>query len=70
MAKLNWNRPVYVHNGVRAWDPPKKSKPIIGHDGHTLRSSLAKGPHYCKIVCETCNKFVKWGNNEDYVRYK
>lgn len=70
MAKLNWNRPVYVHDGVRAWDPAPKSKPINGHDGHTLKAVRATGPHYCKITCTNCNKFVKWGTFADYDKYR
>jgi len=62
MAKLNYNRPCFNKNlGERAWIPTKKHKPIDDiHNGHVLVKTLATGPHYAKLTCITCNKFVKW----------
>lgn len=71
MAKINWNRPKFVYDGIRAYEPIKKSKIIEGHDGHIFTSTLATGPHYCKITCDTCNgKFIKWGTKEDHLKHK
>jgi hypothetical protein len=62
MAKLNYNRPCFNKNlGERAYIPIKKHKPIdITHVGHEFITTLATGPHYAKLTCITCNKFVKW----------
>lgn len=74
MSKMNWNRPKYVHDGVRAWEPkPKKEgKPLPReHEGHRLLTTITAGPHYAKLICVSCGgKFVKWLNREQYDMYK
>ena len=73
MSKMNWNRPKYVHDGVRAWEPKvdnPKSLPKE-HDGHKLIASPSVGPHYAKLTCMSCgNKFVKWLSKEQYHWFK
>lgn len=68
---MNYNRPCFNKNlGERAYIAPKKHKPIDPvHKGHELKSSLASGPHYAKLTCVTCNKFVKWLNVEEAKKY-
>lgn len=72
MSNMNWNRPKYVHDGVRAWEPKKEQKPLPKeHDDHRLITSITPGPHYAKLICATCGgKFVKWLNREQYFMYK
>ena len=39
-----------------------KEKEFLGiHADHELeRIQLTSGPHHGKLVCKTCNKFIKW----------
>lgn len=70
VTKLNWNRSKIIHGGIRAWEPVKKSKPITGHEGHQLVAEKVNKPHYAKLSCVTCGKFVKWCNETEYFMYK
>jgi hypothetical protein len=67
---MNYNRPCFNKNlGERAYTPTKKHKPIdIIHLGHVMNASIATGPHYAKLTCVTCNKFVKWLSQEEYTK--
>jgi len=74
MSNINWNRPKYVHDGIRAWDPKRDEKPKSlpkEHDGHRLIAGPTAGPHFAKLSCMTCGgKFVKWLSKEQYQWYK
>jgi hypothetical protein len=72
MAKLNYNRPSFNKNlGERAWITPKKHKPLDStHAQHELKKSYATNPHYGRLDCVTCNKFVKWLSSSEFSNYK
>lgn len=71
MTRLNYNRPCFNKNlGERAYTPTKQHKPIDSiHIGHELTKTLSTKPHYGKLHCVTCNKFVKWLSVDDFNRY-
>ncbi len=37
-----------------------ETKPPPCEHLHTEASVCASGPHYAKLTCKSCNKFVKW----------
>lgn len=41
------------------------------HTNHEIKIVKGPfGPHYSKMICLQCNKFVKWANQQEYEIYK
>jgi hypothetical protein len=70
MAQLNHNRPCFQKN-LAKYVPLKQSiKLDPNHIGHDLVSIAAKKPHFGKLHCNSCNKFVKWVGESEFYQYK
>ena len=67
MTKINWNRPKAIYNGIYVNDYVTDEKDInLGiHKTHELKVERSS-PHYAKLSCKTCNKFIKWLSKTEY----
>ena len=50
---------------LNKYDPTKE------HLHHKLIVKIGPyGPHYAKMICKQCNKFIKWASKQEYKMYK
>jgi len=66
MTKLNYNRPIFNKNLAQYIPKQKTFKTDTNHIGHDLVAIATSKPHYGKLQCKTCNKFVKWLSEEEF----
>jgi hypothetical protein len=66
MTKLNWNRPRKIYDGILCVEKKTKDINLGIHETHKLKTVLATGPHYGKLMCSDCNKFIKWLSYNEY----
>jgi len=68
MSKLNYNRPQFRKN--LDFTDYTEAKPLpTQHMDHTLCAVSTAAPHYGKLMCVTCNKFVKWLTVDNFKQY-